>query len=707
MGSVQSQWAPTNLDSEARATQQKQQQQPQEQQPVQSAQAAYEQHLNDDGDEDINFYQSEEQAEPFALREVEGEENNESVASVTLPVGASASTFCPFMQATLLDRENGATPDHLQVGNPSHSSGSSYSSTHQRSGMLNDEETILTLNPIVDGNTSRSIIPGVTSRYIEVSNLKTTTGRDTIKLYFENTFRSDGGPLEDVRLDCDSGKAIITFVHADDAVRVLQKPHVLENRSLLLQMITPPPASNTVVVRGFSELTTQDCILHYFENTPRSNGGPVTGVELDTQQQMARVQFADPSDAENVCQRDHVLDGHDLSVRLFIHAEKVKDSIILGQLPQLPVYGDDHTDFLPQSTTYRHRRSRSREVTSVVSPILQDEGDDQCGDYIHVQSLKEHLMHFVEKTTGADVKDILVNDDKSKAIVQFSQAVDVCKIKAALKMKKFMNQELTVDPVSETHTIKVRNIPSQPHSPTVEFLTNYFENRRRNDGGEVLRVDLDKSAGCAVVVFCDPKVAHRVAQRQHFMQGSLLDVSLSHNCLAHQEWETVGDFSQSVPDPVQLSDRDRIRVSYLMSFPGIYLRLASSLEKECCAYIDVEYHPEKIFLACCATAEGAGDILPSWSEQSIAVLQRKLEATKVQFEPATYEETEEVKGRLVEISETPRVEVSFDEYKKMAVIVWDDPEYDGVVKKLFEVFREVKSAWMEKHSNDDYFWMSF
>lgn len=52
------------------------------------------------------------------------------------------------------------------------------------------------------------------SRVIEVSGLAPNTTQDAIWNYFENKRRSGGGEIENVELQPDLGKALVTFLNA-------------------------------------------------------------------------------------------------------------------------------------------------------------------------------------------------------------------------------------------------------------------------------------------------------------------------------------------------------------------------------------------------------------------------------------------------------------------------------------------------------------
>ena len=53
------------------------------------------------------------------------------------------------------------------------------------------------------------------SRTIEVTGLASTTTKDSIKNYFENTRRSGGGDIEDVEFMPEKGYAVVTFLSTE------------------------------------------------------------------------------------------------------------------------------------------------------------------------------------------------------------------------------------------------------------------------------------------------------------------------------------------------------------------------------------------------------------------------------------------------------------------------------------------------------------
>lgn len=46
---------------------------------------------------------------------------------------------------------------------------------------------------------------------VQVSNIPASFKQDTLRMLFENTKRSGGGPIENIEYDTNSGKALITF----------------------------------------------------------------------------------------------------------------------------------------------------------------------------------------------------------------------------------------------------------------------------------------------------------------------------------------------------------------------------------------------------------------------------------------------------------------------------------------------------------------
>ncbi|KAL9972369.1 hypothetical protein ACROYT_G018654 [Oculina patagonica] len=112
------------------------------------------------------------------------------------------------------------------------------------------------------------------SRTIEVSGLATTTTKDSITMFFENTRRTGGGEVEHVDFTPDLGIAVVTFVKSESARGVVNKGKLaLDNAQLkvtIKQPVKKPPTDTTkLLVKGLSDKTTSDGLQCYMEVVSR------------------------------------------------------------------------------------------------------------------------------------------------------------------------------------------------------------------------------------------------------------------------------------------------------------------------------------------------------------------------------------------------------------------------------------------------------
>ncbi|RMX48337.1 hypothetical protein pdam_00011104 [Pocillopora damicornis] len=103
---------------------------------------------------------------------------------------------------------------------------------------------------------------------IVASGILSSTSKDTVILYFENSRRSGGGDVFDVHYN-DKGEAVITFSEVKDLQRLLEGPHKIDDR--IITVVRQPPPKKVPLdplrlhVQGISKTTTKDCLSFYLE----------------------------------------------------------------------------------------------------------------------------------------------------------------------------------------------------------------------------------------------------------------------------------------------------------------------------------------------------------------------------------------------------------------------------------------------------------
>ncbi|KAK7105112.1 hypothetical protein V1264_019716 [Littorina saxatilis] len=340
-----------------------------------------------------------------------------------------------------------------------------------------------------EGNPLEVLVKGVSKK----------TTKETLDLYFQNKFRSEGGAIQESRLDKTIGRYRVRFQSPRVARCVVSKTqHELEGKNLVVTLDHSPTACGgsrgrdtpprTVAVQGLKTTEmTKDLLLHYFENAPRSGGGEVTDVRLDpTGDTPAFVSFKHHEHARNVSSFRHTLAHKPVTVYL---CEDLHQSVFC-------LYGLG--------------------------------GYPRIGEY-----LREDLIHFIEGQTHCAVYNVCFgsrSEVEGTALVIFEDDIDMNEVQMALASTQFHHCKLTVGPVQVSRTAEIRNLFHIP-SFCKETLATYFSNTRQSGGHRGAEVFVYPQRECALVTFVDPEVCSDVVNRSHVLHGATLDVRTYFDCV--------------------------------------------------------------------------------------------------------------------------------------------------------------------------------
>ncbi|CAG2200838.1 unnamed protein product [Mytilus edulis] len=116
--------------------------------------------------------------------------------------------------------------------------------------------------------------------------------------------------------DEDSGKAIVTFCEAIEIgdIQTACKKKALDGSYLTVH---PVVVTNCIVVRGFSEKTTESGLEYYFDNKRKSGVEGVTDVKMNKDEDYCVIYFENAEDALLACKRSHTIDNCKLKVQVF------------------------------------------------------------------------------------------------------------------------------------------------------------------------------------------------------------------------------------------------------------------------------------------------------------------------------------------------------------------------------------------------------
>ncbi|XP_076078269.1 protein mono-ADP-ribosyltransferase PARP14-like isoform X2 [Mytilus galloprovincialis] len=147
-----------------------------------------------------------------------------------------------------------------------------------------------------------------------VKGFSPNTTKDGIINFLEARTKFD---VEEVDFgDEDSGKAIVTFCELIDIedIQTACKKRALDGSYLTVH---PVVVTNCIVVRAFSEKTTESGLEYYFDNKRKSGVEGVADVKMNRDDNCCVIYFENAEDALLACKRSHTIDNCTLKVQVF------------------------------------------------------------------------------------------------------------------------------------------------------------------------------------------------------------------------------------------------------------------------------------------------------------------------------------------------------------------------------------------------------
>ncbi|XP_070210414.1 protein mono-ADP-ribosyltransferase PARP14-like isoform X2 [Littorina saxatilis] len=582
---------------------------------------------------------------------------------------------------------------------------------------------------------------------VNVSGLTSKASEELLQLYFERT-----AVVQDVQLDAEKGKAVVTFANPEDVKAVLEKEHKISGKKVTVSLWTPsatskdakdtkpvPELSSSLKVEGLALNTSEETISYYFENKRRSGGGPVKDVQYSEGSGVAIITFEEADTAKQVLKKKHTIDGSPLKLRLYSQpSPQVQDDPRSEEskgLNTISVRGLTSTTSTDTLTNYFENKRRSgggnvenvrldskKEVFFVTFEDPQDAANvaerqhkldgqtlevslykppEMCKDRILLRNLPEvksadELVNFVEVKSGLTVNKVLFADEEGTAVVIFEDDIDRQKVQTALTKKQFKQRKLTVDSIPVSCTVLVNGLPVNQHV-SEDTLTNYFENTKRSGGGDVWGVEMFINEQYALVTFDKPDVAARVAGKQHKIQSQPVNVNMYMECLG------VGGGSEEptakIPQPLPISVEELHKISLLDLLPSLKELFLTSLGNQyACLEINLNI-PGSSSIVCTLTpdTEGCREKAKSWAEGVQGLLQDFLPAVFVQEMDVTEDEFAETQNILDEmIAGKPDVGFGYVANKNRLTIAYKGEEQKELVDNLVFKVGEVQQDLQRK-----------
>ncbi|XP_048244604.1 protein mono-ADP-ribosyltransferase PARP14-like isoform X2 [Haliotis rufescens] len=328
---------------------------------------------------------------------------------------------------------------------------------------------------------------------------------DVLEMYFESKKKSGGGDVKSMERR-EEDVVLVTFEDPEYVKRVLEKgSHKIQGMDVEVTLYkprppTPPPvvSPDTIIVTGCGGIS-DDVLEMYFESTKKSGGGEVKSMER-REEDVVLVTFEDPEDVKRVLEKgSHKIQRKDVDV-----------------------------------SRYKPRPPTPPPVVSPDTIIVTG-----CGGIS--DDVLEMYFESTKKSGGGDVKSIaridedvvlvtFENPDDVEAVLQRSHQIQGVslqvsqytipsrsahhrKLAAAEELYLTAEEDEDEEEEEDDNSVFVILVQGLANTVTNETLTDFFENRRRNGGGEVEIVEIDRDSATALVYFEKGDVVRRVLQK--------------------------------------------------------------------------------------------------------------------------------------------------------------------------------------------------
>ncbi|XP_053406947.1 uncharacterized protein LOC128559431 isoform X2 [Mercenaria mercenaria] len=122
--------------------------------------------------------------------------------------------------------------------------------------------------------------------------------------------------------------------------------------------------SNCIYVENLQTDVSEDVVEIYFDNTKRSNGGPVRNVEMSTDHQSCLVYFEDYSVVDNVLEKKHLLSGQTLEVRKYFECVDLPEERSITLPPPMVIrkVNIDKLKFIQKTDAYKTKLENKLDI---------------------------------------------------------------------------------------------------------------------------------------------------------------------------------------------------------------------------------------------------------------------------------------------------------------------------------------------------------
>ncbi|KAK3598397.1 hypothetical protein CHS0354_019800 [Potamilus streckersoni] len=285
------------------------------------------------------------------------------------------------------------------------------------------------------------------------------------------------------------------------------------------------PPNLTIEVHGLTERLNEDWLKMYFENSKRSGGGDVSGIEITDG--IAFITFADEDIARRVAGRQHVVSGCTLDVKLYELTKCKSAQNLSWTTSNEPEESVTHCTIEVGGVTKR--------ILETVQLYFENKKRSGGDEIVKFEYKEENKMAYITYKS----------EEVARRVAEHQHVVLGCTLDVILykppKHKSAQNLSWTTSNELEESvahcTIQVRGVTKR----ILETVQLYFENKKRSGGDEIVKFEYKKENKMAYITYESEEVAKRVVSHGlHKVEGHTLEVKL---CM---------------PPPPRYEDRDKI-----------------------------------------------------------------------------------------------------------------------------------------------------
>ncbi|XP_046342281.2 protein mono-ADP-ribosyltransferase PARP14-like isoform X2 [Haliotis rufescens] len=341
---------------------------------------------------------------------------------------------------------------------------------------------------------------------------------DVLEMYFESKKKSGGGDVKSMERR-EEDVVLVTFEDPEYVKRVLEKgSHKIQGMDVEVTLYkprppTPPPvvSPDTIIVTGCGGIS--DVFLEmYFESRKKSGGGDVKSMER-TEEDVVLVTFEDPEDVKRVLEKgSHKIERKDVDVSRYKPRPPTPPPVVSPDTIVVTGCKDMSDEFLEM--------------------YFESEKKSGGGDVKSIERIDEDVV-LVTFEDPDDVEAVLQRSHQiqgdSLQVSQYtppSRSARHRKLAATEELYLSAEEDEDEEEEEDDNSVFVILVQGLANTVTNEILTDFFENRRRNGGGEVDIVEIDRDSATALVYFVEGDVVRRVLKKAPLvLENKTIEVS--------------------------------------------------------------------------------------------------------------------------------------------------------------------------------------